>query len=89
MERLKILLLLLIFSNNFNNYFSSVGELLADKIHSTPNEFKSFLSAPNINSIFVNPATENEVFNTLLALKGNHSTGIDGLSSRTIKLAVI
>ena len=55
--------------NHFNTYFSSIGDTLASKVVSTTNEHKKFLPSPKFNSIFINPVTENEVFNSIMSLK--------------------
>ena len=74
-------------ANLFNNYFSSIGNTLASKINSTTNGYRRFLSPPNLNSIFINPVSESEVFNTIMSLKRNQSTGSDDITSKTLQLS--
>ena len=74
-------------ANQFNNYFTSVGDSLASKIIHSPDGYKEFLPSPNPNSIFIQPVIDNEVFNTILSLKTNHSTGHDGIGTKILQLA--
>ena len=47
-------------ANNFNNYFSKVGETLDAEIPPTSQyHFNQFLKQPNLNSFFLEPIKEN------------------------------
>lgn len=69
--------------NIFINYFSSVGKTLAEKIKNN-NTFKS-PSQENLNSIFLLPINENEIYNYIMKLKNKKAPGIDGIKSETLK----
>ena len=72
----------------FNDYFASVGANLASKIDRTSNCFQDYLPHPTLNSFFVEPTTENEIFNTIMSLNKSSSTGSDGVISRVLVLAI-
>ena len=71
----------------FNNYFSSIGNSLASKINQIPNGYKDYLLHPNVQSMFIDPVTVNEVYNTILNLNKSNSTGSDDLTTRAIQLS--
>ena len=48
-------------ANVFNSYFSSIGETLQSKIHSSHLSFTRYLKNPNIHSLFVSPTDSTEV----------------------------
>lgn len=60
-------------SDNFNDYFTSIASNLVLNLPSTNNDHKYYLNTPNVNSIFLRPATTNEVISTIYALN-NKST---------------
>ena len=74
-------------ANAFNNYFSSIGNTLASKLNHIPNAYKDYLLFPNVQSIFIDHVTENEVFTTIMSLNKSNSTGSDELTSRALQLS--
>lgn len=77
-------------AETFNEYFSEIGSKLASKFNShnsTNINFKQYLPPSCQNSLFLKPATTNEVFNTILALKKTNSIGPDGLSNKILQLS--
>lgn len=69
----------------FNNYFSSIGQKLANTIHIDPmvNPLSSVQRIPD--SIFLAPASGNEVTLLINNLKRNKSCGFDNISADVIK----
>jgi len=73
-------------ANVFNNCFVNLGPNLASKITDKSNKNANcYLGSPNVNSIFVVPVTENEVFNIITGLKNKSSPGWDGIKTDVIK----
>ena len=57
--------------NVFNDYFSTIGQKLKDKVPPCDNNFSCFLPPPLESSIFLTPTNRNEVFNVINSLKLN------------------
>jgi hypothetical protein len=74
-----------VISKNFNTYFVNVGRTLASKIPKTSKAPIHFLPPKITDSIFLEPATENEVFCILKNLKDN-APGWDEFKPGIIKL---
>ena len=75
-------------AEGFNNYFSEVGALLADKIESSKeNTFKTYMSKRISLTLFLNPTNPAEVFNVISSLKTSKSGGYDNISSFFLKSA--
>lgn len=74
-------------SNEFNNYFSSIGEKMANKIPSFPNDninkFKT-LKRPN-STFFLTPISQTEIFDIINSLKNNTACGNDHINAFTLK----
>lgn len=70
-------------SNTFNDFFSNVGQELAQNIGKPP------VSTPprviNPCSFFLKPTDENEISKIILNLKNNKTPGIDGIKAETLK----
>ena len=78
-----------IIADNFCQYFSTVGQSLANKIPQPRICSRSYLSSRkerNNNSFFMNPTDPTEISNIIKALKPKKSCGIDNLSSYFLKL---
>lgn len=71
-------------ANNFNEYFISVGEKLAGNISRNLDyvEKKSLCD----HSIFLYPATENELIEIISQLKNKKAPGIENIKAETLKL---
>ncbi len=48
-------------ANSFNQYFTSVAQKLVEKMEPATKDFKDFLVNSNLNSIFLDPVTPEEV----------------------------
>lgn len=74
-------------AEEFAKYFASVAQNIAENIvvqsGDSPNKYGTLRHANA--SIFLQPCTENEVFDLIQSLKSNKSAGIDGISAKTIK----
>jgi len=71
----------------FNNFFIHVVENSDNKQvdRNRSNELLTKTSNPEYTEMKVIPITENEVLNTILALKTKKSSGYDGISNRILK----
>ena len=73
-------------ANKFNEYFVNVGPQLAKKIPNDNNiSYESFLKGSYIDSMFLEPVTENELMNEIINLSENKSAGHDEISAKMIK----
>ena len=71
----------------FNDFFINVVENSDNKQvdRNRSNELLTKTSDPEYTEMKVIPITENEVLNTILALKTKKSSGYDGISNRILK----
>ena len=75
-------------ANSFNNFFSEIGEKLANKFSDqNSSEFKKYLDAPVPHSIYLYSISEAEIIDVIMKLKNSNSTGHDGFSTNFIKLS--
>ena len=75
-------------SHSFNNFFSEIGENLANKFSNQNNsDFKRYLGDPVQHSMLLQKITEFELNNTIKNLKNNNSAGPDEYSTKFIKLS--
>jgi len=59
----------LMIANNFNNYFASIGPNMANNIPTANCHFSNYLKNSSLNSMFIPPATENEITDIISNLK--------------------
>ena len=71
-------------ANHFNNYFANIGPNLAKSIPDTTFTHNKFLKDSCNNSIFLQPVTDEEIYNMIKSLK-NGSPGIDNICAKPIK----
>ena len=75
-------------ANNFNDYFSDIGKILADQLKPIgENEHTKYLTKRLHQSLFLTPTTSFEVFNLISCLKNTKSTGKDNISAYFLKVA--
>ena len=67
-----------------NDFFSNIGKNLADKIDSNV-DYKTYLRAPNPNSMALLPTDTEEVKKIILNLKSNKAAGDDNVRPSLIK----
>ena len=76
-------------ANEFNHYFSNVGNVLANNIdNSNANSFISYLKHSCASTIFVYPTTYHEIISLISALKLNKAEGHDDIPPYFLKIAV-
>ena len=71
-------------ANAFNNYFVNVGATLASKIPDQGVDFSVYMPPANECSLFLTPASENEV-KRVIANLNDGSPGKDGVTAKTLK----
>ena len=71
-------------ANHFDNYFANIGPNLAKVIPDTTITHNEFLKDSCNNSIFLQPVTDEEIYNIIKSLK-NGSPGIDNICAKPIK----
>ena len=74
-------------SQSFNNYFTSIGSLLASKIPHTNTHF-TYLHDSNPSSFFLIPTNFFEINEMGKLLKSVSSCGFDGISSYVVKTVI-
>ena len=72
-------------ANTFNTYFSSIGEILQSKIHSSHIDFKRYLKNPNMHSFFVSPTDNTEISNLISRLKNGKASGPNSIPTVVLK----
>ena len=72
-------------AENFNNFFSNIGEQLAKKIIPPTTVLRANNITANNMSIFLNPIDKAELSNTISELKLNSAPGIDNITATMIK----
>ena len=72
-------------ANIFNNYFSSIGENLAEDIPPATKHFSEYLGTPNPNSIFLAPTYRQEIIAIVSRLNNKKSPGYDDINNFIIK----
>ena len=73
-------------ANNFNDFFTNIGNKLADKITPPDNNYVSPLKSKNQqSSIFLNPTNPEEIIKIVKKLKDSNSSGIDNISTKLLK----
>ena len=74
-------------ANSFNQYFTSVAQKLVEKMEPATKDFKDFLVNSNLNSIFLDPVTPEEVNDIIANLDESKSNDSYNVPIRLIKLA--
>jgi hypothetical protein len=73
-------------ADKFNEYFINIGPQLASKINGNlETSIQKYLTGNFMNSMFLNPITENEMISEVLKLKDNKSPGYDEINAKIIK----
>ena len=71
----------------FNEYFANVGTRLASNLPLCNATFESFLQDREVNSLFLNPITQEEIVDMLKKTPNGKAPGFDGLNAFVIKQA--
>ena len=72
-------------ANYFNDYFSSIGEKLVNKLAIPQKQFSEFLGSPISNSMFLNPTAVTEIRKIISKMQPKNSTGIDEIPISVVK----
>ena len=72
-------------SNNFNDYFSSIGKKIQDKVLPTDKPPDDFFGNPSMNSIFLQPCHIDEIIEIISELQNKDSLDIDEISTSLLK----
>lgn len=72
-------------ANHFNKYFTDIPKTLSSKNFNNTANSHEFKLNKNFPTIFIEPATENEIFNIVMSLKNSNSSGVDNISSNILK----
>ncbi len=71
--------------NVFNEYFTTVGKSLSDKLSVLKFDFSKDMSDSNPYSMFLNPVTEDELLKEIDKLNNKKSTGIHYIPTKILK----
>ena len=71
----------------FNSFFSNIGQKLAKNIENSNHGFKSFMCTPQPQSVLLSKTTETEVTNIINKMKDNKSPGYDSINAKFLKLS--
>ena len=72
-------------AEDFNDFFTSIGEKLQYKIYPTNRNYSYYFKNPNPNTFFTSPTSPEEVINIIQDLKINKITGLNSLPQKIIK----
>ena len=72
-------------ANYFNDYFSSIGEKLVNKLATPQKQFSEFLGSPICNSMFLNPTSVTEIKKIISKMQPKNSTGIEEIPISVVK----
>ena len=72
-------------ASKFKEYFVNVGPNLVANITNNQNRYKSYLRKRNVNSICLDPVTEDLVSQEIEQLNANKSSGYDDISPKIVK----
>ena len=72
-------------ANYFNDYFSSIGEKLVNKLATPQKQFSEFLGSPICNSMLLNPISVTEIKKIISKIQLKNSTGIDEIPISVVK----
>ena len=70
-------------TSSFNIFYINIGPNFAAQIPSSSPT--SYIEAPNLSSIFLNPLTSEEIASIIRSLK-NSSTGLESISAKVVKV---
>jgi hypothetical protein len=76
-------------AESFNNFFSSIGNNLAEKLPITNTTFESFMPEQINNSIFLSSTNLGEITEILRSLPNKNSAGLDNISPKLLKLCCL
>ena len=72
-------------ANKFNNYFTSIGPLLANKVPNSQTSHLHFLTGSYPNNFFLTPTSPSEISSIVCSLSPSKSEGHGGLCITPVK----
>ena len=72
-------------ANYFDDFFSSIGEKLVNKLATAQKQFSEFLGSPICNSMFLNPSSVTEIRKIISKMQSKNNTGIDKIPLSVVK----
>ncbi len=75
-------------ADGFNDFFTNIGPRLAEKINGSNKHFKEYLDKNTINSIYLDPASNEEILGIVSNLNNKHSLDKDGINASTVKTII-
>lgn len=73
-------------ANEFNNFFSTIGEKLNTTFNSSQNDFTKYMPEKLNSTIRLQPATVSEISKIIYSLSNKSSCGLDNISQKLLKL---
>ena len=73
-------------ANSFNQYFTSVAQKLVEKMKPSTKDFNDYLTNSNLNSMFLDPVTPEEVNDIVANLDESKSNDSYNIPTRLIKI---
>ena len=70
----------------FNDYFGTIASKTKDKIVKTNQQYSDYLNDPNAKSFYARETNELEIFNLIMTLDSNKSTGPASILTNILKL---
>ena len=74
-------------ANGFNKFYFTIGINLAAQIPNSLTSPTSYMEAPNLSSIFLNPVTSEELCRIINSLK-SLSAGWESISVKVVKVTI-
>ena len=74
-----------VITNKFNEFFTNVGPSLAKKIPNVHTDSLSFMNGNYVDSLYLNPVTEEEIFKLIKDEKRDKACGFDNISINFVK----
>ena len=75
-------------AQQFNNFFSTIGETVSNNVPDTDVPFTDFLPPNHNRSMFLTPVTNEEILTTTSKLKAKTSCGHDNISTKLTKQSI-
>ena len=77
-----------VIAEGFNNFFSTIGKQTSQNVPHVNTNYTSYMPNPTLNSIFIEPVTEDQVLHAATKLKPKSSYGHDQISSKLLKVTL-
>ena len=72
-------------ANEFNNFFSNIGQRISDGVSHVHTHYSSYLKDRHTNNIYFTPIDEREIINTTLKFTPKLSQGHDNISTKILR----